>query len=67
MAEQYVIMESYDTLVYSIDTKIINIDKSYRLEKRTEAPLRISDAVSLATKLESEGHVIMLEKVSQQP
>ena len=45
MAREYVIMESlYE--VWSIDTKIINIDRTHNLEKRTEAPLKISDAVS---------------------
>ena len=52
---------------YSIDTKIINIDKTWNLEKRTEAPLSIHAAVSLATKLERQGHIIELRKVSQQP
>ena len=50
--------------VYSIDTKIINIDRSHNLEKRTKAPLRLHRAVSLATKLERKGHVTMIEKVS---
>ena len=57
-------MEEHAFDVYSIDTKVINIDKSHNLEKRTEAPLSLHDAVSKATELESQGHVIMLEKVS---
>ena len=63
MAREYVIMESlYE--VWSIDTKIINIDRTHNLEKRTEAPLKISDAVSKAVKLEGQGHIIELRKVS---
>ena len=53
--------------VYSIDTKITNIDKSHNLERRTEAPVSIHSAVSVATKLERLGHIIELRKVSQQP
>lgn len=64
MAEQYVIMEDHQFIVYSIDTKVINIDKSRNVEKRTEVPLSLRDAVSKATELESQGHVIMLERVS---
>lgn len=64
LAEQYDIMEEHAFDVYSIDTKVINIDKSHNLEKRTEVPLSLRDAVSKATELESQGHVIMLEKVS---
>ena len=63
MARDYVIMERlYE--VWSIDTKIINIDRTHNLEKRTEAPLKISDAVSKAVKLEGQGHIIELRKVS---
>ena len=63
MAREYVIMESlYE--VWSIDTKIINIDRTHNLEKRTEAPLRITAAVSKAVKLEGQGHIIELRKVS---
>ena len=59
MAREYVIMESlYE--VWSIDTKIINIDRTHNLEKRTEAPLKISDAVSKAVKLEGQGHICLL-------
>ncbi len=57
-------MEDHQFIVYSIDTKVINIDKSRNVEKRTEVPLSLRDAVSKATELESQGHVIMLERVS---
>lgn len=50
--------------IYSIDTKITNIDGSHNLEKRTKAPLSISEAVSAAVKLETKGHIIELRKVS---
>ena len=50
--------------VYSIDTKVINIDKTYNLVKRTEAPLSLHAAVSKAREYEAEGHVIELRKVS---
>ena len=65
MSRKNVIMESYDTHVYSIDTKIIGIDRSRKLIKQTETPLRLSEAIKLSTDLESKGHVIMLERVSQ--
>ena len=65
MSRKNVIMESYDTHVYSIDTKIIGIDRSRKLIKQTEAPLRLSEAIKLSTDLESKGHVMMLERVSQ--
>ena len=67
MGELYGIMEGYMFNVYSIDTKITNIDGSHNLEKRTAAPLKLHRAVSLATKLEGQGHIIELRKVSQQP
>ena len=63
MASLYGIMaDMYD--IYSIDTKIINIDRSHNLEKRTKAPLSITQAISLAVKLEGQGHIIELRKVS---
>jgi len=67
MAKEYVIMESYAFDIYSIDKKITNIDGSHNLEKRTKAPLTLHQAVSLATKLEGQGHIIEFRKVSQQP
>ena len=63
MARDYVIMESlYE--IWSIDKKIVNIDGSHNLEKRTDAPLRITYAVSKAVKLEGQGHIIDLRRVS---
>lgn len=57
-------MKDHSFDVYSIDTKVINIDKSYNLVKRTDTPLSLRDAVSKAQQYESEGHVIELRKVS---
>ena len=57
-------MEEHAFDVYTIDTKVINIDKTYNLVKRTEAPLSLRDAISKAQEYESEGHVIELRKVS---
>ena len=50
--------------VYSIDTKVINIDKTYNLVKRTDTPLSLHAAVSKAREYELQGHVIELRKVS---
>ena len=57
-------MEEHAFDVYSIDTKVINIDKSHNLEMHGSASLSLRDAVLRQTELESQGHVIMLEKVS---
>ena len=63
MARDYVIMESlYE--IWSIDKKIVNIDGSHNLEKRTKAPLRITEAISKAVSLEGQGHIIELRRVS---
>ena len=50
--------------IYSIDTKITNIDGSHNLEKRTETPLELTEAISLAAKYERLKHIIELRKVS---
>ena len=63
-AEQYDIMAQNQFDVYSIDTKVINIDKTYNLVKRTDTPLSLHAAVSKAREYEDQGHVIELRKVS---
>ncbi len=50
--------------IYSIDTKITNIDGSHNLVKRTEKPLELTEAISKAAKLEKMKHIIELRKVS---
>ena len=50
--------------IYSIDTKITNIDGSHNLVKRTEKPLKLTEAISKAAKLEKMKHIIELRKVS---
>ena len=46
--------------IYSIDTKITNIDGSHNLVKRTEKPLELTEAISKAAKLEKMKHIICL-------
>jgi hypothetical protein len=49
--------------VYSIDTKVINIDKSYNLVKRTESPVSLSEADRILSELQSQGHVVELRRM----
>jgi hypothetical protein len=50
--------------VYSIDKKITRIAGTSMLEKRTETPLSLSEGLSLCRRLETEGHVVELRRIS---
>ena len=49
--------------VYSIDTKIVNIDKSHNLVKRTEKPVSLSVADKMLSELQSKGHIVELRRM----
>lgn len=49
--------------VYSIDTKVINIDKSHNLVKRTASPVSLSEADRMLSELRSKGHVVELRRM----
>lgn len=49
--------------VYSIDTKIVNIDKSHNLVKRTASPVSLSVADKMLSELQSKGHVVELRRM----
>ena len=49
-------MRQFD--IYTIDTKITNIDGSHALEKRTETPLSLLEAQKMASELFKEGHIV---------
>jgi len=50
--------------VYSIDTKITNLDGSHRLEKRTPTPMSLTGALAVCKQLEREHHVVELRRAS---
>lgn len=50
--------------VYSIDTKVTNIDGSHELLKRTVKPVSLSEALRLCAELEEYKHVVELRKAS---
>jgi len=50
--------------VYSIDTKVTNIDGSHTVVKRTEKPVSLSEALRLCAELEEYKHVVELRKAS---
>ena len=50
--------------VYSIDTKVTNIDGSHTVVKRTEKPVSLSEALRLCAELEEYQHVVELRKAS---
>lgn len=54
-------MRKFD--IYTIDTKITNIDGSHTLEKRTETPLSLLEAQKMASELFKEGHVVEFRAV----
>ena len=49
--------------VYSIDTKVINIDKSHNLVKRTASPVSLSEADRMLSELRSKGHIVELRRM----
>ena len=49
-------MRQFD--IYTIDTKITNIDGSHALEKRTETPLSLLEAQKLAYEMFQEAHIV---------
>ena len=49
-------MRKFD--IYTIDTKITNIDGSHTLEKRTETPVSLLEAQKIASQMFKEGHVV---------
>ena len=48
--------------VYSIDPKVISISRKYRLVKRSEKPLSLSDASQYGAELNSQGHLVELRR-----
>jgi hypothetical protein len=50
--------------VYSIDTKVTNIDGSHELLKRTEKPVSLREALRVCAELEEAQHVVELRKAS---
>jgi len=50
--------------VYSIDTKVVKIDGSHTLLKRTEKPVSLSEGLSICAELERYKHVVELRRAS---
>jgi hypothetical protein len=50
--------------VYSIDTKVVKIDGSHTLAKRTEKPVSLSEALRLCSELERYKHVVEIRRAS---
>jgi len=50
--------------VYSIDTKVTNIDGSHELLKRTEKSVCLREALRVCAELEEAQHVVELRKAS---
>ncbi len=50
--------------IFTIDPKIINIDKTHNLERRTKAPLKLTEAHRVAIKYADKGHIVEYRKVS---
>jgi hypothetical protein len=51
--------------IYTIDTKVTNIDGSHALEKRTEKPLSLLEAQKEASKWFKKGHVVEFRAVKK--
>ncbi len=62
MKEQAMTWSTVD--VYSIDKKITRIAGTSMLTKRTETPLSLSEGLSLCRRLEEEGHVVELRRIT---
>lgn len=50
--------------VYSINTKITNLDGSHALIKRTPIPMSLTGALAVCKQLEMEHHIVELRKAS---